>query len=170
MSTYVPVSDHDPIRIIQSDYAFVREGIRNQHVSDARSMVWYEGGFVRMRLKVLNPRYLDYGDLFSFTVTVKVFRASESMSHPVSEETFSDFIDEPYVNVVEQWLDLKACDRPGAYMIKVYADEDCILKENIHLVNLPDPYVSAVKFSTLFLHKVNKGRDLDYENLGPHST
>jgi len=167
MSTYVPVSDHDPIRIIQSDYAFVREGIRNQHVSDARSMVWYEGGFVRMRLKVLNPRYLDYGDLFSFTVTVKVFRASESMSHPVSEETFSDFIDEPYVNVVEQWLDLKACDRPGAYMIKVYADEDCILKENLHLVNLPDPYVSAVKFSTLFLHKVNKGRDLDYENLGP---
>lgn len=157
----------DPVRIVQSDFAFCNSGVKPQHMSDSHSMVWFEEGILKLRLKILNPRYHDYSELFAFSVTIKVFRYFGEIASPVSEEVFAEQIDAPYINVIERWFELKGCKSPGTYKVEVYCDDESVFDEKIFLVDIPEPYVSAVKFSTLFLNRIDKGKRVDYENLGP---
>ena len=161
------VPNPDPVKVIQADYAFCNSGVRPQYMSDSHSMVWYKGGFLKLRLKILNPRYREYSESFAFSVTIKVYRYTGGLLSPVSEEVFAEYIDEPENNVVERYFELKGCKEPASYQVQIYSNEKCVLDEKIFMVDLPEPYVSAAKFSTLFLHRVDKGKLVDYENLGP---
>lgn len=114
------IPDSDPVRILQADYAFGNAGVRPQYMSDSRSMVWFEGGFLQLRLKILNPRYHEYGKSFAFSVTIKVDGYSGRLTTPVSEEVFTEHIDEPCNNVVERWFELKGCNRPCPYQVSIY--------------------------------------------------
>ena len=161
------VPNPDPVKVIQADYAFCNSGVRPQYMSDSHSMVWYKGGFLKLRLKILNPRYREYSESFAFSVTIKVHRYTGGLLSLVSEEVFAEYIDEPENNVVERYFELKGCKEPASYQVQVYCNKECVLDEKIFMVDLPEPYVSAAKFSTLFLHRVDKGKLVDYENLGP---
>ena len=51
------IENSEPIKIAKSEYVFTRPGINDQYVSDARSMVWSEDGYPRVRLGIHNKYY-----------------------------------------------------------------------------------------------------------------
>ena len=155
------------VTILESNYIFYTENEHNQHVSESRSMVWTLYGYPKLRLKIFNPTYKDYGESFDFNLTIRICRMSEGRSVNIFEQTYEESFYGPDEAVIEKWYDLEACDGPDSYKISVYDGDDCILNEDIYLVRMPYPYVTGAKFNSLSLHRVEKGKETDYENLGP---
>ena len=155
------------VNILKSDYAFAKAGNAVQYVSDAKIMVWYDGGYPKLRLKILNENYDNVSDDYEFTLTVKIFRTNETMLKPIAEETYHESVFMPSDKIFERWYDLKACDTADFYTIKVFSGNCFLLEDAIQLVEMPEPYVSAVDLNNLFLNRIEKGKAVDYENLGP---
>ncbi len=156
-----------PVNILKSDYAFSRSGKAVQYVSDSKIMVWYEDGFPRLRLKILNANYDDLSNDYEFSLTVKVYRTNKTPRNPIAEDTYCESVFMPSDKIIERWYDLKACDTADTYTVKVYSGNSFLLEDEIQLVELPEPYLSAVELNNLFLNRVEKDKAVDYENLGP---
>lgn len=159
--------NQQPVQIFRSDYVFTRPGINDQYVSDAHSMVWSEGGYPRLRLGILNKCYRKPWESLDISLTIFVYRETEGLEVPIMDDNFSFSVREPDNSVIEKWFDLKVCDCPDRYRLFVYSGSDCLLEESFTLVYIPEPYASAVKFSNFILHRVEKDKPFDYENLGP---
>ena len=147
------------VNILKSDYAFAKAGNAVQYVSDAKIMVWYDGGYPKLRLKILNENYDNVSDDYEFTLTVKIFRTNETMLKPIAEETYHESVFMPSDKIFERWYDLKACDTADFYTIKVFSGNCFLLEDAIQLVEMPEPYVSAVDLNNLFLNRIEKGKD-----------
>ena len=155
------------VNILKSDYAFARVGSAVQYVTDAKNMVWFENGYPKLRLKILNENYDNVSDNYEFSLTIKIFRTNETLLEPIAEETYNESIYMPSDKIIERWYDLKACNTADFYTIKVYSGDLYLLEDEIQLMEMPDPYISAVNLNNLFLNRVEKGMAVDYENLGP---
>lgn len=160
------MSASSDIKILKSDYVFFRKGVNIQHVSESRSMVWYRDGYTKLRLKFLNTMYEDYGESLEFSLTIRIARTSDS-TNPVFENTYEESFYDPHTPVIETWYDLRACNVPGSYIVSFYDGHQCICSDTIHILEMPQPYVSGALFNTLFLHRVDKGQEIDYKDLGP---
>ena len=160
------MSASSDIKILKSDYVFFRKGVNIQHVSESRSMVWYRDGYTKLRLKFLNTMYEDYGESLEFSLTIRIARTSDS-PNPVFENTYEESFYDPHTPVIETWYDLRACNVPGSYIVSFYDGHQCICSDTIHILEMPQPYVSGALFNTLFLHRVDKGQEIDYKDLGP---
>lgn len=160
------MSASSDIKILKSDYVFYRKDVNIQHVTESRSMVWYPDGYTKLRLKFLNPMYEDYGESFEFSLTIRITRTADS-TDPIFENTYEESFYEPHDPVIETWYDLRACDVPDSYTVSFYDGHQCICSDTIHILRMPEPYVSGALFNTLFLHRVNRGQEIDYKNLGP---
>ena len=165
---YVNDSDKNngPVTIIQADYVFGRRVEKGQEVSDSRSMVWHEGGFPRLRLKLLKPSCRNSDSLADMSYTVLVFKKKYSLTCPVYESE-DDLRSESSDNVIERWYDLYDCDDPGEYKVEVWSCGELVLNDDISLIPIQEPYASAVKLCSLFLHRVEYGASVDYNDLGP---
>ena len=160
------MSASSDIKILKSDYVFFRKGVNIQHVSESRSMVWYRDGYTKLRLKFLNTMYEDYGESLEFSLTIRIARTSDS-TNPIFENTYEESFYDPHTPVIETWYDLRACDVPDSYTVSFYDGHQCICSDTIHILRMPEPYVSGALFNTLFLHRVNRGQEIDYKDLGP---
>lgn len=160
------MSASSDIKILKSDYVFFRKGVNIQHVSESRSMVWYRDGYTKLRLKFLNTMYEDYGESLEFSLTIRIARTSDS-TNPIFENTYEESFYDPHTPVIETWYDLRACNVPGSYIVSFYDGHQCICSDTIHILEMPQPYVSGALFNTLFLHRVDKGQEIDYKDLGP---
>ena len=160
------MSASSDIKILKSDYVFFRKGVNIQHVSESRSMVWYRDGYTKLRLKFLNTMYEDYGESLEFSLTIRIARTSDS-TNPVFENTYEESFYDPHTPAIETWYDLRACNVPGSYIVSFYDGHQCICSDTIHILEMPQPYVSGALFNTLFLHRVDKGQEIDYKDLGP---
>lgn len=160
------MSASSDIKILKSDYVFYRKDVNIQHVTESRSMVWYPDGYAKLRLKFLNPMYEDYGESFEFSLTIRITRTADS-TNPIFENTYEESFYEPHDPVIETWYDLRACDVPDSYTVSFYDGHQCICSDTIHILRMPEPYVSGALFNTLFLHRVNRGQEIDYKDLGP---
>lgn len=160
------MSASSDIKILKSDYVFFRKGVNIHHVSESRSMVWYRDGYTKLRLKFLNTMYEDYGESLEFSLTIRIARTSDS-TNPVFENTYEESFYDPHTPVIETWYDLRACNVPGSYIVSFYDGHQCICSDTIHILEMPQPYVSGALFNTLFLHRVDKGQEIDYKDLGP---
>lgn len=153
--------------ILQSDYAFSRNGEAVQHVNDAKIMVWHAGGCPKLRLKILNANYDNLSDDYVFSLTVKIFRTNVTLRRPIAEETYHESVFLPSNKTFEKWYDLEACDSADIYTVKLYSGNIFLQEDQIQLVELPEPYVSAVELNNLFLNRVEKGKAVQYDDLGP---
>lgn len=160
------MSASSDIKILKSDYVFFRKGVNIQHVPESRSMVWYPDGYTKLRLKFLNTMYEDYGESYEFSLTIRIAKTSDS-TNPIFENTYEESFYDPHTPVIETWYDLRACNVPGSYIVSFYDGHQCICSDTIHILEMPQPYVSGALFNTLFLHRVDKGREIDYKDLGP---
>lgn len=160
------MSASSDIKILKSDYVFYRNGVNIQHVGESRSMVWYPDGYTRLRLRFLNPMFEDYGESFEFSLTIRITRTDDS-TNPIFENTYEESFYEPHSPEIETWYDLNACDLPDSYIVSFYDGHQCISSDTICILKMPQPYVSGAVFNSLFLHRVDKGHEPDYKNLGP---
>ncbi len=163
-------ANHEPIKIVKSEYVFTRPGINDQYVSDARSMVWSEGGYPRLRLGILNRFYKNHWEEYDISLNIRVYRDMDGLTGletPVVKEDVSLSVCEPESSVIERWFDMKGCNCPDKYRILVYSESVCVLEETFTLVYVPEPYASAVTYNNFLLYRVDKDMDFDYENPGP---
>lgn len=160
------MSASSDIKILKSDYVFFRKGVNIQHVPESRSMVWYPDGYTKLRLKFLNTMYEDYGESYEFSLTIRIAKTSDS-TNPIFENTYEESFYDPHTPVIETWYDLRACKVPGSYIVSFYDGHQCICSDTIHILEMPQPYVSGVLFNNLFLYRVDRGYEPDYKDLGP---
>ena len=159
------MSASSDIKILKSDYVFFRKGVNIQHVPESRSMVWYPDGYTKLRLKFLNTMYEDYGESYEFSLTIRIAKTSDS-TNPIFENTYEESFYDPHTPVIETWYDLRACKVPGSYIVSFYDGHQCICSDTIHILEMPKPYVSGALFNNLFLHRVDRGHEPDYKDLG----
>lgn len=160
----------EPIKIVKSDYVFTRPGVNDQYVSDARSMIWSEDGYPRVRLGILNRFYKNHWEEYDISLNIRVYRDMDGLTGletPVVKEDVSLSVCEPESSVIERWFDMKGCNCPDKYRILVYSESVCVLEETFTLVYVPEPYASAVTYNNFLLYRVDKDMDFDYENPGP---
>ena len=84
------MSASSDIKILKSDYVFLRKGVNIQHVPESRSMVWYRDGYTKLRLKFLNTMYEDYGESLEFSLTIRIAKTSDS-TNSIFENTLIVF-------------------------------------------------------------------------------
>ena len=140
-------SNQDPIKIAKSEYVFTRPGINDQYVSDARSMVWSEDGYPRVRLGILNKYYKIPWEIYDISFNVIVYREMEGpagMDDPVVNENVSLSVCDSDKVVIDKWVDLKGCNCPDRYRLVVYCGSVCVFEETftrspIQVLTRPDP-------------------------------
>lgn len=160
----------EPIKIVRSDYVFTRPGVNDQYVSDARSMVWSEGGYPRVRFGIHNKYYKIPWEIYDISFNVIVYREMEGpagMDDPVVNENVSLSVCDSDKVVIDKWVELKGCDCPDRYRLVVYCGSVRVFEETFTLVYVPEPYSSSLNFCNFILHRGDKDQYFDYQNPGP---
>lgn len=150
--------------IIGLSFAYFSPEVAVQHVNDSRCLLASENGHPAVLVKIFNGAYTDMHKYFHYELIVRVYYKGKKLE----EILVNDTVSEPDLAIIEKWVDLKNCANAGSYRIEILDKAGYLLSsDEFHVTILPEPYAAQININNLILHRVDKGCEPDYSDLGP---
>lgn len=152
------------MKIIGLSFAYLDPEVAVQHVNDSRCILASENGHPAVLVRIFNGAYTDMHKYFHYELIVRVYYKGIKLE----EIHVNDTVSEPDLAIIEKWVDLKNCANAGSYRIEILDKGGYLLSsDEFHVTVLPQPYASQITANNLILHRVDKGCEPDYSDLGP---